>query len=87
MDMGRGWTYVQRPTGYSARLANHAPRHRIILRELTGRERLAFGVGGVVAELPARRLKRPVRRDFIIFGPKAILAYRIARFEPLAATR
>jgi hypothetical protein len=29
MEMGRVWTYVQRPTGYSARLAKPAPSGRI----------------------------------------------------------
>lgn len=45
MEMGRVWTYVQRPTGYSARLAKPAPG-KDILRDLTGRERLAFREGG-----------------------------------------
>ena len=29
METGRGWTYVQRPTGYSARLANPDPVQRM----------------------------------------------------------
>jgi hypothetical protein len=36
-EMGGVWTYVQRPTGYSARLAKPSPKRRMFLRDLTGR--------------------------------------------------
>jgi hypothetical protein len=78
-EMGRVWTYVQRPTGYSARLAKPAPFLtpvclRDVLCDVTGRERWHFGKGGVNQKL---RLKRPVSRDFIITSSKAIFAHLI----------
>ena len=32
IETGRGWTYVQRPTGYSARLANPDPYRGCFVR-------------------------------------------------------
>jgi hypothetical protein len=52
-------------------------RRLAVSRELTGRERLARLGGGTFAG----PIGRPVSRDVIVSGNKALFAYLIARFD------
>ena len=67
-DGGSGLTY-------SARLAKAGPGEDF-LRELTGRERLAFRVGSGPV-LPSRRVKWPVSRDFTVSSRREMFTYLV----------
>jgi hypothetical protein len=77
-------TYVQRPTGYSARLAGPSPRGGIsgvTDGRLGGWHFFAQGVGGPT--LAVR--KRPASHGLTMFGEKAIVAGLITRSDLFAA--